>query len=67
MRVKTSEVSNNKEDMRAICTDLMKEMLWAKPPTAIEMFSIKRHMQDISGLKDLTISKMQIQDYSALK
>lgn len=33
-------------DTKMMVHNLMREMLWAKPPQTIEMYTIKKHMQD---------------------
>ena len=45
----------------------MREMLWAKPPTTIEMFTIKKHMQEIPALKNKNLSTMTRGDYKDLQ
>ena len=34
----------------------MKEMLWSKPKSTIEMFTLKKHMQFVPQLKDKDIT-----------
>ena len=46
---------------------LMREMLWSKPPTTIEMFTLKKHMQEIPALKNKSLSNMNKNDYQELK
>lgn len=36
--------NDNKADIKKMCGSLMREMLWSKPPTTIEMFTLKKHM-----------------------
>ena len=50
-----------------MCNNLMKEMLWEKHPTAIEMFSIKKHMHKIPTLQNKQITNMSKNDYHELK
>jgi len=50
-----------------MCNNLMQEMLWEKHPTAIEMFSIKKHMHKIPTLQNKQITNMTKNDYDELK
>lgn len=47
--------------------NLMREMLWAKPPQTIEMYTIKKHMQDYPQFKNTQITKMTRTELSELK
>ena len=45
LELKTVSANNdNKADIKKMCGGLMREMLWSKPPTTIEMFTLKKHM-----------------------
>ena len=46
-----------------MCQGIMKEMLWEKKPTTIEMYSIKKHMHKIPTLKNKSITTMTKCDY----
>ena len=46
-------------DYKIMCNNLMHEMLWEKHPTTIEMYSIKKHMQQIPTLKNASITNMK--------
>ena len=50
-----------------MCSDLMQEMFWEKHPTAIKMYSIKKHMHKIPALKNKQIANMTKNDYDELK
>ena len=57
----------DKNDTKVMCQNLMQEMLWAKPPSTIELFTIKKQMQVIPVLKDKSITSMKRGDYNQLK
>ena len=46
---------------------LMHETWWAKPPTTIDMFTIKKHMQGNPDLKDKNICHMEKNDYEKIE
>jgi hypothetical protein len=39
-----------------MCENLMKEMLWSKPPATIELFTIKKHLNEKTEFKKKMIS-----------
>jgi hypothetical protein len=67
IKLRQNESSRSKDDMHAMCQNLMKEMLWEKPPSAIEMFSIRKHIQEIPALKNMSLSRLGYQEYSNLR
>ena len=58
---------DKKSDMKVICNDVMKEMIWSKPPGSLEMFTIKKHMKDVPKMKGKKISAFSQNDYEAIK
>ena len=50
-----------------MCSKLMHEVFWQKPPEAIEMYALKKHMQNIPEMKDKLISEMARCDYDKVK
>ena len=50
-----------------MCQKLMREVFWNKPPEAIEMYALKKHMQNIPEMKDKLITKMARCDYDRVK
>jgi hypothetical protein len=47
-----------------MCEGLMFETFWSRPPTTIDMYAIKKHMEDRPELfKDTSITNMNRRDY----
>ena len=46
---------------------IMRETFWAKPPTTIDMFTIKKHMEANPDLKDKNICQMKQNDYDKIQ
>ena len=65
--LKNPQRDDGNEDMKAMCYSLMKEQFWDSKPTAIEMFSIKKHMMMDPTLKNTSIKDMTKNDYDNLK
>ena len=53
-------------DIKKMCVNLMKEMHWSKPPQTIEMYTIKKHMQEIPHLKNKSITNFSKMDYETI-
>ena len=45
---------------------IMRETFWAKPQTTIEMFTIKKHMQQMPEFQDKSLSTLSKQEYEVL-
>ena len=43
-QLKNQSQVNNDIDIQNMCGKLMREVFWQKPPEAIEMYAIKKHM-----------------------
>ena len=46
---------------------LMKETWWAKPPTTIDMYAIKKHLDENPEFKDKNIYQMGKKDFEKLE
>lgn len=44
------------KDLHVMFDGIMRETYWAKPQTTIDMFTIKKHMQEIPEMQDKSIS-----------
>ena len=53
-------------DIKNMCQGLMKEMHWQKPPQTIEMYTIKKHMQEIPHLKNKQITNFTQTEYETI-
>lgn len=58
---------DKKSDIKVICDDVMKEMIWSKPPGSIEMYTIKKHMQEMPTMKNKKITAFSKNDYETIK
>ena len=54
------------QDIKVMSTNLMKEMLWLKPKTTIEMYTLKKHIQNIPTFKNKNITGLRREEYDLL-
>jgi len=45
----------------------MEEMLQAKPPTTIELYTIKKHIAEIPHLQDKSVIKLSKKDFDSIE
>ncbi len=61
-----NQVKKNNPDIKMMCENLMKEMLWSKPPETIEFFTIKKHLNEKPELKKKMISKLSREEHQLI-
>lgn len=54
-------------DIRKMSKGIMREQLWQKPPATIELYTIKKHLQNIPEFKNTKVTKLHKTEVDNLK